>query len=186
MRRYIRARLPGGTFFFTVNLTERTGSRLLVEHIRPLRDAFRATRRDHPFRIEAIVILPEHLHALWTLPAGDSDFSTRWALIKARFSRAIEADERRSASRLRRRERGIWQRRFYEHAIRDDEDFARHVDYIHWNPVKHGWATRVIEWPYSSFHRYVRCGWLAADWAAPDDADLNIESDRRLGDRRLG
>lgn len=175
MRRYIRARLPGGTFFFTVNLAERAGNRLLVEHIHALRDAFRTTRRDHPFRTEAIVILPEHLHALWTLPAGDSDFSTRWALIKARFSREIESGERRSASRLRRRERGIWQRRFFEHAIRDDEDFARHVDYIHWNPVKHGWAARAVEWPYSSFNRYVRRGWLAADWAAPDDADVNIE-----------
>ena len=175
MRRYIRAYQPGGTFFFTVNLAERTGSRLLTERIGLLREAFRTTRRSHPFRIEAIVILPEHLHALWTLPPGDSNYSMRWSLIKARFSRSIESGERRSGSRLRRRERGLWQRRFYEHVIRDEEDFARHVDYIHWNPVKHGWVERVVDWPYSSFHRYVRRGWLTPDWAAPEAVDLNAE-----------
>lgn len=165
MRRYIRARVSRGTYFFTVNLAERRDNRLLVERIDALRDAFRATKRKHPFRLEALVVLPEHLHALWTLPEGDADFATRWALIKARFSRSIVPTEYRSDSRLRRRERGIWQRRYYEHLIRDEADFARHVDYVHWNPVKHGWVARVGDWPHSSFHRFVQRGDLPADWA---------------------
>jgi putative transposase len=165
MRTYVRTRIPGGTYFFTVNLAEREGNRLLVDRIDDLREAYRATRKDHPFRTDAIVVLPEHLHALWTLPENDANFSTRWALIKARFSRAIERSEVRSASRLRRGERGIWQRRFYEHTIRDVDDFARHVDYIHWNPVKHAWVDHAIEWPFSTFHRFVRSGIIAPDWA---------------------
>jgi len=168
MRRYIRARVPGGTYFFTVNLAERFGNRLLVEKIDVLREAFRVTQRNHPFRIEAAVVLPEHLHVLWTLPEGDVDFPMRWSLIKARFSRAVETGEHRSNSRLRRRERGIWQRRYYEHAIRDADDLARHVDYIHWNPVKHGWVERVADWPYSSFHGFVKRGRLPVDWAVAE------------------
>jgi putative transposase len=168
MRRYVRARIEGGTYFFTVNLARRGGNRLLIDRIDALRDAFRATRRAHPFHIDAIVVLPEHLHAIWTLPPGDADFSVRWSLIKARFSRAVEPGERRSVSRLRRRERGVWQRRYYEHVIRDETDFARHVDYVHWNPVKHGWAARAADWPHSSFHRFVRRGWLPADWAVSE------------------
>jgi len=170
MRTYIRTRIPGGTYFFTVNLAEREGNRLLVDHIDALREAYRATRRDHAFRTDALVILPEHLHAQWTLPEGDADYATRWALIKARFSRAVENTELRSASRARRPERGVWQRRYYEHAIRDVEDFARHVDYIHWNPVKHAWVERVADWPYSSFHKFVRIGRLPVDWAVADPA----------------
>lgn len=169
MRRYIRATVPGGTYFFTVNLAQRAGNRLLIDRIDSLRAAFAATMHNHPFRIDAVVVLPEHLHALWTLPDGDADFATRWALIKARFSRALELSEGRSSSRIRKRERGIWQRRFYEHAIRDENDFARHVDYIHWNPVKHGRVCRVVDWPYSSFHRHVRHGWLSSEWGAELD-----------------
>ena len=165
MRTYIRTRLPGGTYFFTVTLAQREGNQLLVDRIDALREAYRATQKDHAFRTDAIVVLPEHLHALWTLPENDADYSTRWALIKARFSRAIEQCEGRSASRLRRGERGIWQRRFYEHAIRDADDFARHVEYIHWNPVKHARVQRAIDWPYSTFHRYLRSGIVSADWA---------------------
>jgi len=164
MRRYVRTRIPGGTYFFTVNLAEREGNHVLVDHIDVLRMAYRATQRDRPFRTGAIVILPEHLHAVWTLPENDADYSTRWALIKARFSHAIERVEQRSASRLRRRERGLWQRRFYEHAIRDDDDLARHVEYIHRNPVKHGWVEHVVDWPHSSFHRFVRMGNISSDW----------------------
>lgn len=168
MRSYLRAWVPGGTYFFTLNLAQRHGSRLLVDRIGDLREAFRDTRRNHPFTVEAIVVLLEHLHAIWTLPAGDADFSTRWSLIKARFSRAIVAGEAVSASRSRRRERGVWQRRFYEHTIRDPADLENHINYIHWNPVKHRWVRRVRDWPHSSFHRYVREGWLAPDWAASD------------------
>ncbi|MBS0581936.1 MAG: transposase [Proteobacteria bacterium] len=176
MRRYVRAKIEGGTYFFTVNLAQRRDSHLLIDRIDALRDAFRTTRRAHPFDIDAIVVLPEHLHTIWTLPEGDTDFSTRWSLIKARFSRVIEPEEQISASRLRRRERGIWQRRYYEHVIRDEADFSRHVDYIHWNPVKHGWVERVADWPHSSFHQYVRQGWLPANWAVSETiADLDLE-----------
>jgi putative transposase len=165
MTNYRRARAAGGTFFFTLALAQRAGA-LLVDHHDLLRESMRQVLKVHSCQVDAIVVLPDHLHAIWTLPRGDSDFSTRWALIKARFSRGLPPGERRSASRESKRERGIWQRRFWEHQIRGDEDLARHVDYIHYNPVKHGLVERVIEWPWSSFHRYVARGDLAPDWAA--------------------
>jgi putative transposase len=131
-----------------------------------LRAAFRYTRYRHPFTVDAIVILPDHLHALWTLPAGDSDFSTRWRLIKATFSRGLHLGEPVSASGSRKRERGIWQRRFWEHTVRDNGDFARHADYIHFNPVKHSYVERAQDWPFSSFHRMVRLGrYPPPEWA---------------------
>ena len=116
-----------------------------------------------------MVILPEHLHCMWTLPPGDVDFSNRWRLIKSRFSHSMATGERLSERRRLKRERGIWQRRFWEHAIRDQQDFDAHFDYIHYNPVKHGWVLRVADWPYSSFHRFVRSGVYSLDWAAPMD-----------------
>ena len=164
MRKYIRLRRPGATYFFTINLQQREGNRLLIDRIDALRHAIAETRRAHPFSIDAIVVLPEHLHALWTLPVGDADYSMRLALIKAGFSRVIARGETLSASRARRRERGIWQRRFYEHTIRDERDMKAHIDYIHWNPVKHGWVPHTADWPWSSFHRYVREGALPVDW----------------------
>jgi putative transposase len=164
MPQYVRAWIPGGTFFFTVALLERRRD-LLVRHIDLLRECMRRVRKTRPFRIEAIVVLPDHLHCIWTLPPGDSDFSTRWRLIKTAFAKDIPHDERLSARRRKTGERGIWQRRFWEHAIRDDSDFAKHMDYIHFNPVKHGHAKSVVDWPYSSFHRYVREGVYPADWA---------------------
>jgi len=175
MPRYIRAYVPGGTFFFTVALLERRRS-LLTEHIEELRVAFVNARRRRPFTIDAIVVLPDHLHCIWTLPPGDSDFSTRWHDIKARFSARIPRGERRSARRVKKGERAVWQRRFWEHLIRSDLDFERHVDYIHFNPVKHGHVSRASDWPHSSFHRYVRRGILPLDWAAGDDIrDLEME-----------
>jgi putative transposase len=164
MTQYRRARIPGATWFFTVNLAERRGNRLLVEQVCALRDAFTLVRRKHPFTIDAMVVLPDHLHCLWTLPNHDSDYGVRWGLIKAAFSRKLAATERRSVSRRRRGERGIWQRRFWEHAIRNEADFARHADYIHYNPVKHGWAKAPLEWEYSSFGRFVAMGIYAKDW----------------------
>ena len=164
MTDYRRNFISGGTFFFTVNLAERH-LRLLTEHVEKLRTAFRETRQRHPFEIDAIVVLPDHLHALWTLPEGDWDFATRCQLIKAAFSRGLPTGERVSRSRAAKGERGIWQRRYWEHTIRDANDFARHVDYIHINPVKHRLAARVRDWPYSSFHRMVRLGIYPADWA---------------------
>ena len=166
MPHYIRAYVPGGTYFFTVNLLERK-RRLLVEHIEALRNAFRIVKQQRPFRIDAIVILPDHLHCIWTMPPSDCDYSTRWRLIKSAFSGTIEPGERLSRRRQVKSERGIWQRRFWEHAIRDQVDFDRHFDYIHYNPVKHGWVERVSEWPHSSFHRFVRLGLYPENWAAP-------------------
>jgi putative transposase len=169
MTDYRRPKSPGATWFFTVNLAERHGNRLLVERIDLLRQVFREVKAHHPFAIDAVVVLPEHLHCLWTLPVDDADFATRWALIKAGFSRQIPAGEGRSPSRVVRGERGIWQRRYWEHRIRDERDFERHVDYIHWNPVKHGWVKRVVDWPHSSFHRFVRQGLYPAEWAGDPD-----------------
>jgi putative transposase len=132
-----RVWVPGGTYFFTVNLLDRR-QRLLVEHVDALRDAFGQTRAQRPFEILAIVILPDHLHCLWRLPAGDADNATRWRSIKTRFSRALPTGERRCARRRMKGERGIWQRRYWEHLIGDDHDLQAHVDDIHINPVKHG------------------------------------------------
>lgn len=166
MRTYTRIRLAGGWYFFTVNLSVRRGNDLLVRRIADLRSAFRQTRRDHPFFLDAIVVLPDHLHCLWRLSPDDDDFPLRWRLIKARFSSRLEPGEYVSQSRQRKGERGIWQRRYWEHVIRDERDFQRHLDYIHYNPVKHGYVQAAKDWPYSSFHRWVAQGVYPADWAA--------------------
>ncbi|WP_019612201.1 transposase [Thioalkalivibrio sp. AKL7] len=171
MTDYRRVRVPGGTYFFTVNAAVRVGNTLLTDHIDALRDAFREVRHRHPFVIDAMVVLPEHLHCIWRLPDDDADFSRRWRLIKARFSRLVCAGEARTRSRARRGERGLWQRRFWEHCIRDEDDWVRHVDYIHYNPVKHGWARCVAEWPYSSSHRFVRAGVYPVDWGGVPESD---------------
>ncbi|HLV18988.1 MAG TPA: transposase [Pseudomonas sp.] len=165
MPNYRRARAPGATYFFTVNLWDRS-SDLLVRHIDLLREAVGATRARHPFRIDAWVVLPDHMHCLWTLPPGDADFAVRWQVLKYHFSRRLPLGEPRTLSNRLRNERGIWQRRYWEHQIRDEEDFRRHADYIHINPLKHGHVTRVVDWPYSTFHRAVRGGMYAPDWAA--------------------
>jgi REP-associated tyrosine transposase len=150
---YRRNFVVGGSFFFTVNLADRR-SRLLTENVELLRAAFRYARNRHPFKIEAIVILPDHLHTIWTLPESDADFSLRWRLVKSAFSRGLPVGEHISASRISKGGRGIWQRRYWEHTIRDEGDFGRHVDYIHFNPVKHGYTSDAQNWPYSSFHRW--------------------------------
>jgi putative transposase len=164
MTNYRRNFLDGGSYFFTVNLAERH-SRLLTDHVGLLRAAFRYTRTRHPFSVDAIVVLPDHLHAIWTLPPGDADYTLRWRLIKTYFSRNLAMGERRSRSRTTKGERGIWQRRYWEHTLRDERDYARHVDYIHINPVKHGHVERVADWPYSSFHRFVRLGIYPSGWS---------------------
>ena len=164
MTDYRRNFLPGGSYFFTVNLAERRLA-LLTEHIDLLRAAFRQVRGPHPFTIEAAVILPDHLHMIWTLPEGDPDFPLRWRLIKSAFSHRLPGGERISPSRAAKGERGIWQRRYWERTLRDEKDFERHCDYIHFNPIKHGHALRPRDWPYSSFHRWVRLGAYPSDWA---------------------
>jgi putative transposase len=167
MRRYIRANTPGATYFLTLTLQDRS-ARYLVDHVAHLRACLAEVKARHPFEIDAMVVLPEHLHALWTLPTNDADFSTRCLLLKQFFTRCLECngllDTASSSSRGRKGERSLWQRRFWEHQVRDADDFERHVDYIHFNPVKHGWVLRARDWPYSSLHRYVRAGTLPADW----------------------
>ena len=173
MTNYRRTCIPGATWFFTVNLAERR-SRLLVERIDTLREALRYVQARHPFRIDAMVVLPDHLHAIWTLPPDDSDYPLRWRVLKSWFSRHVPHGERRRSSRIDKGERGIWQRRYWERLIRDEADLCSHIDYIHFNPVKHGHVMRAVDWPYSTFHRYVMEGILPADWGvgAGGDADF--------------
>lgn len=167
---YRRYRVPGGTYFFTVNLLERRLD-TLVRHVDLFREAVRQTKLERPFHIDAWVVLPDHLHCVWTLPPGDTDYSNRWKAIKIRFVRQIPATERRSKVRVAKGERAIWQRRFWEHTIRNEVDYARHIDYCHWNPIKHDLVQHLNDWPYSSFHRYVKLGVLPADWAATKETD---------------
>ena len=176
MPNYRRAFVPGGCWFFTVNLLDRRG-RLLTDNIEALRDATRKTRQRCAFHIDAIVVLPDHLHAVWTLPPGDAGFPIRWRLIKSWFARSIPKGERLSRVRRARGERGIWQRQFWEHLIRDDADYARHVEYCYINPVKHALVSRVRDWPHSSFHRDVRAGIFPEDWAG------DIEPSGEFGER---
>jgi REP-associated tyrosine transposase len=178
MPNYRRAFIPGGCWFFTVNLLERRQT-LLVDHIAALREAVAKTLQSRPCTIDAFVVLPDHLHAVWTLPPGDSDFSTRWRLIKGLFAAALPKRERLSDVRAARNERGIWQRRFWEHLIRDEADYARHVEYCYINPLKHGLVTRVCDWPHSSFHRDVGTGIVPLDWAG------EVEIDGEFGERQV-
>jgi len=164
MTDYRRNFIPGGSYFFTVAMAERSG-RLLVDNIELLRRAVSDVKSELPFELVAMVVLPEHLHCVWTLPAGDADYPLRWKKIKALFSRGLPKGERRSASRITKGEREIWQRRYWEHTLRNEDDLRRHVDYIHVNPVKHGLVRSVKEWPYSTFHRCVRQGLYPDDWA---------------------
>jgi putative transposase len=169
MSRYRRAAATGSSYFFTVAAYRRQPI-LSDEAIRnALRTAIETVRMARPFVIDAWVLLPDHLHCVWTLPDGDADFPTRWMLIKRAVSLACRENYRRAdwvtSSKLKHRESTIWQRRFWEHQIRDENDFARHVDYIHFNPVKHGHVQQAEDWPYSTFHRYVHDGVYARDWA---------------------
>ncbi|NIA20780.1 MAG: transposase [Anaerolineaceae bacterium] len=170
MSNYRRAAVPGGTFFFTAVAFQRRPL-LTTSGVRPLlRRAILDTRRERPFRILAQVLLPNHLHTIWELPPGDDDFSTRWRLIKTRVTRSLRGRgidiPHPNASRRRRHQHGLWQPRFWEHGVRDEDDLERHVDYIHWNPVKHGLVDRVGDWPWSTFHRCVRLGIYPPDWGA--------------------
>src|SRR5690606_692570 len=146
---YRRAYVEGGCYFFTVALEDRK-SDLLVRHIEILRAAVKYVKERHPFTINAMVVLPEHLHCIWTLPEGDCDYAKRWALVEIDVSKRLPKTECISASRVKKGERGIWQRRFWEHVIRDERDYLNHIDYIHINPVKHGYVQNPSDWPYSS------------------------------------
>ncbi len=166
MSDYRRAYCEGGTYFFTVVTYRRQPIFLDEEAIGLLKQCLKMVMALHPFTIDAIVILPEQLHCIWTLPDGDFDFSTRWKKIKAGFTRDYSPSpvSRLSQSMREKGEKGIWQRRFWEHMIRDQEDFNRHCDYIHYNPVKHGLVRSVAEWKHSSFGKFVRDGVYPPDW----------------------
>ena len=167
MPRYRRA--TGSTFFFTL-VTYRRRPILCADIMRhAMRDAIAAVRAVRPFSVDAWVLLPDHMHCIWTLPDDDGDYSTRWARIKRSVSRdcrdVLHDPRQLGDSRRKHRESTIWQRRYWEHRIRNEIDFERHVDYIHFNPVRHGHVGSVLEWPYSTFHRYVRDGLYPPDWA---------------------
>lgn len=151
MSNYLRPKVTGARIFFTVCLAV-PGGDLLTREVAALRRAVAETRRERPFGIAAWVVLPDHMHCVWEMPGGDRDYGTRWRLIKSRFSMGLPVGPLRQ-SHIRRQERGVWQRRFWEHHLRDDRDFAIHVDYCHFNPVKHGFVARPEDWPYSSVHR---------------------------------
>ncbi len=165
---YRRSRLAGGCFFFTLVTYHRRPIFADHAHVDLLRLVIRNVMLRHPFTIDAIVVLPDHLHCVWTLPDGDADFSTRWRLIKGNFSRGCQVGKNDSinASRVAKKERTIWQRRFWEHEIRDERDFRHHVDYIHFNPVKHGLVSAVQDWQYSSFNYYCQRGIYPQNWCA--------------------
>ncbi|MEM7546047.1 MAG: transposase [Pseudomonadota bacterium] len=167
MPNYRRARIAGGTYFFTVNLADRR-SDLLTCRVNLLRAAWSAALLARPFRVDAVVVLPDHLHAVWTLPPGDHDYSSRWSMIKAGVSRALPPNRDRSLSKRAKREKDIWQRRFWEHAVQDDDDLARCLHYCWYNPVKHGLVACPTDWPHSSLHRDIRLGLVAADWTGQD------------------
>jgi putative transposase len=179
MSEYRRHYVPGAMVFFTVVTHER---RKLFEYElarRCLREAIAVVRAKRPFTMDAIVVLPDHLHTIWTLPENDNDFSVRWRRIKAEFTERFLAaggqEGERSASRLKRKERGIWQRRFWDHVIRDELDFERHLDYIHFNPVKHGYAKGPRDWPFSSFQRWVDFGVYEANWGCTESDSLKFD-----------
>lgn len=174
---YRRAKVVGGTYFFTV-VTYRRQRFLCKENVRAaLRDGIQTTRATHPFTIDAWVLLPDHLHCIWTLPSNDADFGIRWAMIKRVVTKQCASvfyrDDQMTESKRERRESTIWQRRFWEHMIRDERDFEKHVDYIHYNPVKHNLVSRVIDWPYSTFHRYLRNGLYSKEWGRDFMSDMD-------------
>jgi putative transposase len=164
--RYRRAFVAGGSFFFTLVTEKRRPLLASADAVGTLREAFRLVRSSRPFELDAIVILPDHLHCIWTLPPGDADFATRWRLIKTWFTKHCAPALRSLPNSLQksRREQALWQHRYWEHLLRDERDFDRHVEYIHYNPVKHGYAASPMEWPHSSFRRYAEAGIYAAGW----------------------
>lgn len=164
MSEYIRARQPGGAYFFTVVTHERQPLFADPAVVERLRLAFRRVMAERPFEIDAIAILPDHLHCLWRLPPGDADFSERWRQIKRFVSVGVAAETNR------RGEKAVWQRRYWEHLIRDEEDWRRHCDYIHYNPVKHGYVASPADWSHSSFSRAVGRGWYDQEWGGADTA----------------
>jgi putative transposase len=165
---FTRAYVPGGTFFFTAVTFERRPLFRETNARRVLREAIKEARSRRPFEIVAAVLLPDHGHMIWTLPDGDTDYSTRWRQIKSTFTREWLAagghESGVSPGKRRKGARGVWHQRFWEHVVRDEEDLRRHVEYIFWNPVKHGHVRCVHEWPWSTFHAAVAAGCYDKTW----------------------
>lgn len=176
MATFRRSVVPGATYFFTVNTYQRQYALMQAPFYSALKESVRLVMSQRPFIIEAFVLLPDHLHCIWTLPPNDSDYAARWSMIKRGVSQKVRdmIEAPLSKSRQARREIGLWQRRFWEHQIRDDLDREKHIEYIHWNPVKHGYVAKVCDWPYSSFHRYVARGHYPLDWAGDSTAMLGV------------
>lgn len=178
MANYRRVFIKGGCYFFTVITYERRPILTEESNFHRLREAFRRVKAAHPFRIDAIAVLPDHLHVIWTLPAGDDEFPLRWRKIKHFFSVGVTAPDTISSSLVSKREKGVWQRRYWEHALRDEPDWKRHIDYIHYNPVKHGYVERPSDWQYGSFARAMKQGWYPIGWGdrMPESiADMELE-----------
>ncbi|RJP33644.1 MAG: transposase [Candidatus Omnitrophota bacterium] len=175
MPEYRRFKQPNSCYFFTVVTNNRNSILTAEVSRRCLRDAFQTVRKKYPFTIDGIVLLPNHIHTLWSLPEGDSNFSIRWNLIKNRFTKLYIKNnpptEALSVARSKKREQGVWQRRFWEHLIRNEDDFIKHLDYIHYNPVKHGYVKNPVDWEWSSFHRYVQLKWYEQNWGSQEPGD---------------
>ena len=172
---YLRHPTGNRPVFITLVTAKRVP--LLLDHMLKFRSALTSVQHRHPFRLPAIVVLPDHCHFIMTLPEGDEDFSTRIGLVKGAFSREVPDASELSESRRKRRERGVWQRRFWEHIIRNEGDFKRHFDYIHYNPVRHGYVKHCREWPFSSFHKYVQRGIYPIDWGScgqPEGVEIDM------------
>ncbi len=174
MPNYRRARTAGGTYFFTLVTHNRKPIFKHPDYRDALRHIVAEVRYEHPFAIDAWVLLPDHMHAIWTIHADSDDYSKRWGLIKARFTKYIRQTDNSLVSRTI----SIWQKRFWEHEIRDEKDLNNHIDYLHYNPLKHGYASRVRDWPYSSFHKYVERGYYAIDWGD----DVNVDDGAQFGE----
>jgi len=174
---YRRSQAKGATFFFTVVTYKRKRILCHEANVVLIKETFQQVIKQHTLRIRAFVLLPDHIHCIWTLPENDNDFSMRWRLIKSHFSRQCKNEYKnlQSASRRSKGEQGIWQRRFWEHQIRNEMDFTKHVEYIHFNPVKHGLVKSPVEWPYSSFHRYVKQGAYESDWGAGTEIKFDVK-----------
>ena len=172
MPNYRRAHVPGGTYFFTLK-TERNAPIFRdPDAVKWLGSILREANENWPVVTKAMVLLPDHLHVLWSLPPGDDRYSMRWGWIKKEFTKRYLAsggiEQPISDSKQRQRRRGVWQRKFWEHTIEDEDDFQAHFDYIHWNPVKHGYVRCPADWPYSSFHRWVKAGVYEQHWGCGD------------------
>jgi putative transposase len=168
MPNYRRAFVEGASYFFTVVTSDRLPILTTDESRAILHDAWLDVKGRFPFKTVAVCLLPEHLHCIWSLPERDAAYPLRWKEIKRLFTKAYLArvgpGEERNESRIKQGEAVVWQRRYWEHMIRDEDDLRRHEDYIHYNPLKHGLVQRVVDWPWSSFHRYVKMGYYESDW----------------------